>query len=71
MAGRFHCFGCGAGGDVITFIMKIENLSYIEAVKFLADRAGMQMPDDGESNYFARVKARVLEINRTAASYFF
>ena len=42
----FHCFGCGAGGDVITFIMKMENLSYIEAVKFLADRAGMQMPDD-------------------------
>ena len=67
----FHCFGCGAGGDVITFIMKIENLSYIEAVKFLADRAGMQMPDDGESNDFARVKARVLEINRTAARYFF
>lgn len=67
----FHCFGCGAGGDVITFIMKIENLSYIEAVKFLADKAGMQMPDNGESNDLARVKARVLEINRTAARYFF
>lgn len=67
----FHCFGCGAGGDVITFIMKMENLSYIEAVKFLADRSGMQMPDNGESNDFARLKARVLEINRTAAHYFF
>lgn len=67
----FHCFGCGAGGDVITFIMKIENLSYIEAVKFLADRAGMQMPDDGESNNMARVRARVLEINRTAARYYY
>lgn len=67
----FHCFGCGAGGDVITFIMKIENLSYIEAVKFLADRSGMRLPDDAESNDFARVKARVLEINRTAARYFF
>lgn len=67
----FHCFGCGAGGDVITFIMKMENLSYIEAVKFLADRSGMRLPDDAESNDFARVKARVLEINRTAARYFF
>ena len=37
--GSFYCFGCGAGGDVITFIMKIENLDYIEAVRFLAQRA--------------------------------
>ncbi len=44
--GYFHCFGCGAGGDVITFIMKAENLEYIEAVKFLAERAGMSMPED-------------------------
>ena len=40
----FYCFGCGAGGDVITFIRKIENLDYIEAVKMLADRVGLQMP---------------------------
>lgn len=66
----FYCFGCGAGGDVITFTMKIENLSYIEAVKFLADRAGMQMPDEAKNNDFSRLKARVLEINRTAARFF-
>lgn len=51
--------------------MKIENLSYIEAVKFLADRAGMQMPDDEKGSQIARVKARVLEINRIAARYFY
>ena len=45
--GYFHCFGCGAGGDVITFIRKIENLDYIDAVKFLAQRAGMELPEDG------------------------
>lgn len=44
-SGSFYCFGCGAGGDVITFIMKIENLDYVEAVKFLAQRAGMEMPE--------------------------
>lgn len=68
---HFYCYGCGAGGDVITFAMKIENLSYIEAVKFLADRAGMQMPDDEKGSQIARVKARVLEINRIAARYFY
>ena len=40
----FYCFGCGAGGDAITFTMKIENLDYVEAVKFLADRAGLSLP---------------------------
>lgn len=67
----FYCFGCGAGGDVITFVMKIENLDYVEAIKFLADRAGMTMPDDAKNSESARIKARVLEINRTAARYFF
>lgn len=67
----FYCFGCGAGGDVITFIMKIENLSYIEAVKFLADRAGMSMPDEAKNNDFSLLKSRILEINRTAARYFY
>lgn len=66
----FHCFGCGAGGDVITFIMKAENLEYIEAVRFLAERAGMSMPEDAKNNDFSRLKARILEINRMAARYF-
>lgn len=67
----FYCFGCGAGGDVITFVMKIENLDYLEAIKFLADRAGMAMPDDAQNSSAARIKSRVLEINRTAARYFY
>lgn len=68
----FYCFGCGAGGDVITFIMKIENLSYIEAVKLLAERAGMSVPDG--SSYDSpeiRLKTRVYEINRESAKYFY
>ena len=43
----FYCFGCGAGGDAVGFIRKIENLDYMDAVKSLAERAGMQMPADG------------------------
>ena len=48
----FYCFGCGAGGDVITFIRKIENLDYVEAIKLLAERAGLEVPSDkqGEQN---------------------
>lgn len=67
----FYCFGCGAGGDVITFIMKIENLDYIEAVKFLAERAGLNMPE--ESNYddsMANLKKRIYEANRESARFF-
>ncbi len=67
----FYCFGCGTGGDVITFVMKIENLDYVEAIKFLADRAGMSMPDEAKNNETSRIKARVLEINRTAARFFY
>ena len=41
----FYCFGCGAGGDVITFVMKYHNLDYMEAVRLLAERAGMELPE--------------------------
>ena len=67
----FFCFGCGAGGDVITFIRKIENLEYIEAVKFLAERSGMSLPDDVQNDQTAKIKLRILEINRIAARYFY
>ena len=43
----FYCFGCGAGGDVISFIRRIDNLDYVEAVKTVAQMAGMSMPEDG------------------------
>lgn len=68
---HFYCFGCGAGGDVITFVMKIENLEYVEAIKFLAERAGMSMPEDARNNESSRIKSRILEINRTAARFFY
>ena len=42
----FYCFGCGEGGDVIRFICSIENLDYVDAIKFLADKVGMDLPDD-------------------------
>ncbi|MDY4191391.1 MAG: DNA primase [Oscillospiraceae bacterium] len=67
----FYCFGCGAGGDVITFVRRAENLEYIEAVKFLADRAGLAMPEDGYDDRTAKLKARVLEINRETARFYF
>ncbi len=68
--GSFYCFGCGVGGDVITFIMKIENLDYIEAVKFLATRAGLSMPEDSYDDGVSKLKGRILEANREAARFF-
>lgn len=66
----FYCFGCGAGGDVITFVKRIENLDYIDAVKFLAGRAGMKMPEEGVNDAASRLRARILEANREAARFF-
>ncbi len=64
----FYCFGCGAGGDVITFIKRIENLDYIDAIKFLADRSGMKMPEQrNENDQTSRLRMRILEANREAA----
>ena len=65
----FYCFGCGAGGDVITFIRRIENLEYMEAVKLLADRCGLPMDSD-QSDERSMLKKRVLEINRESARFF-
>ena len=66
----FYCFGCGAGGDAIGFIKKIENLDYIDAVKLLAERAGMQMPQDGFDDSISKKRRRILQINREAAKFF-
>ena len=66
----FHCFGCGKGGSVIHFIMGIENLSFPDAVEFLARRAGMAMPDGGDEAQRDR-RGRLLELNRAAARYFY
>ncbi|MBQ6626878.1 MAG: DNA primase [Ruminococcus sp.] len=69
--GSFYCFGCGVGGDVITFIMKIENLDYMEAVKFLAQRAGMTVPDDAVDDSMSKLRTRVYEANREAARFYY
>ena len=67
----FYCFGCGAGGDVITFIRRIENLEYMEAVKLLADRCGLELPmHSDQSDARSMLKKRVLEINRESARFF-
>lgn len=69
----FHCFGCGAGGDVITFTMKYNNLDYWEAVKLLADRGGVALPEDTffKNNHGVDKRKRLYEINKAAARFFF
>lgn len=67
--GLFHCFGCGAGGDVVTFIRLIENLDYMDAVRFLAQRAGMAMPEDKDDGS-SKKRMRLYEMNREAGKYF-
>lgn len=67
----YYCFGCGNGGDVITFIKNIENLDYIDAVRFLAERAGMDMPEDNSyDSMMNKRRLRILEANREAAKFF-
>ena len=66
----FYCFGCGAGGEAISFIRRIENLDYTEAVKLLCDRAGMNMPTEGYDSSLAEKRKRIYEINREAARFF-
>lgn len=66
----FYCFGCGAGGDGVSFMRKIENLDYIDAVKVLAQRAGMQMPDDGYDDSLSKKRRTILEINRETARFY-
>lgn len=68
--GSFYCFGCGTGGDVITFVRKIENLDYIESVRFLAQRAGLQVPEEQVDDSMSRLRTRILEINRESARFF-
>ena len=69
-SGSFYCFGCGVGGDVITFIRMIENLDYIDAVKFLAQRAGLEVPIDNREDGLSKLKKRIYEANREAARYY-
>ena len=66
----YHCFGCGKGGGVISFVMEMENLPFVEAVRLLAQRAGMEVPESGGSESYRRRKERLLALNREAARFF-
>lgn len=66
----FYCFGCGIGGDAITFVKNIERLDYVEAVRFLCERAGMSMPIDPVDDEYLRLRRRCYEANREAARFF-
>ncbi len=67
----YYCFGCGNGGDVITFIKNIENLDYMDAVRFLADKVGIDVPDENNyDNTMNKRRLRMLEANREAARFF-
>ncbi len=70
----FYCFGCGVGGNVISFVMKYENYTFSEAVKYLADRAGIKLPEveyTKEQKERENKRLRILEANREAATYFY
>jgi DNA primase len=68
---HFYCYGCGAGGDVITFIKRAENLEYMEAVKLLAQKSGIQIPDNTTDSREAHLRSRVYQINRETARFFY
>lgn len=66
----YHCFGCGKGGGVISFIMEIENLPFVDAVKLLAKRAGLEVPESGENEAYRKKRTRLLELSRDAARFY-
>lgn len=68
--GIYYCFGCHKGGSVINFIMEIENLSYPDAVRFLAKRAGLEIPEDGQDQARYRKKERLWALCKDAARFF-
>ncbi len=67
----FYCFGCGKGGGVINFVMEAERLDFVEAVRWLAQRAGLQVPENGQDDTMAKLRVRILEINREAGRFFY
>lgn len=67
---HFFCYGCGAGGDVVSFIMRAENLDYVSALEFLANRAGVTIPADTNTDSRGVSRARVIKANLEAAKFF-
>ena len=68
----FHCFGCGVGGNVLHFISKIENISFVESVQLLAERAGVELPklSGGEDEKTLELKKKVYDVNKAAAEFY-
>lgn len=66
----FYCFGCGAGGDVVSFVMRMENLGYVQALELLAKRAGIEIPEDSGRDEGGISRDRVLKMNLDAARFF-
>ena len=67
----FYCFGCGAGGDVITWVRRMEDLEFTDAVKQLAEKSGLQVPNDREADRRAQLRTRIFAINRETANFYF
>ena len=68
--GSFYCFGCGVGGDVFSFTRLVENLDYIDAIKLLAERSGVTLPQDSYDDSMQKLKSKIYEINRETAKFF-
>lgn len=67
----YHCFGCGKGGGVFNFIMEVENLTFPEAVEFLAKRVGLQVPEENRDDPESRRREQLLKLNKDAAKFFY
>ncbi len=67
----YYCFGCGKGGGVINFVMDAERLDFVEAVKWLAQRAGMALPEQSWDDSLSKLRMRILEVNREAGRFFY
>jgi DNA primase len=66
----FYCFGCGAGGGVVQFVMRLERLDFLDAVKWLCDRFGLQFPQEEADDTISKQRVRILEANRLAARFY-
>jgi len=66
----FYCYGCGVGGNIFTFVKLIENLDYIEAVKFLADKSGINIIENGYDDSYSHIKDKIYDINRETARFY-
>ena len=68
----FHCFGCGASGNLVQFVMRAEGLDFVEALKLLAERAGIELPEAGQaSGESQQIRKKTYEMNKIAARFFY